>query len=322
MRLAHLVRTLLLTSIIATALLATAAPASASCKYQGSLQAGKVDCVRWADEQSPGGSEQTQSSGGSVTSPVIDVGSGSGSSTSNAPVCRDSTGVVVPCTITNGDGNQCYFGGNIGATPGGSGSGSVYMCPPPPDGAEADAPPGSAGQPATPTVDPVILAWRATASMGLRAVDMQIAPAPVSENRDAMGLVGLPVWMWADQTAATWGPQTASASDGPVNVTVTARVDRVQWDMGDGTVITCDQPGTPFDPARHTVDDESPDCGHTYLQTSSRQPDGLYTVTATSHWIAQWTDDTGQSGTIPFELTTSEQIRIGELQVLRTANDR
>jgi hypothetical protein len=45
-------------------------------------------------------------------------------------------------------------------------------------------------------------------------------------------------------------------------------------------------------------------------------------VTATSHWIAAWTDDTGQNGTIPFELTTSEQIRIGELQVLRTADDR
>ena len=149
---------------------------------------------------------------------------------------------------------------------------------------------------------------------------MQIAPAPVSDNPDSMGLVGLPVWMWADQTAATWGPQTASASDGPVNVNVTARVDHVEWNMGDGTVVSCDQPGTPFDPTRYTVEDRSPDCGHTYLQTSNRQPDGLYAVTATSHWIAEWTDDTGQTGTIPFELTTTEQIRIGELQVIRSGH--
>jgi hypothetical protein len=196
------------------------------------------------------------------------------------------------------------------------------MCPPPPDDADTGDSPDSAGQPATSTVDPVILAWRATASMGLRAIDMQIAPTPVSDNPDSMGLVGLPVWMWADQSAATWGPQTASASDGPVNVTVTARVDHVEWNMGDGTVISCDQPGTPFDPTRHAVEDGSPDCGHTYFQISQRQPDGLYTVTATSHWIAAWTDDTGQTGTIPFELTTSEQIRVGELQVLRTADDR
>jgi len=321
MRLAHLVRTLLLATAVATASLALASPASASCQYQGSLQAGTVDCVRWSDDESPGVDGEA-SGGASEVSPVSQGGSGTSSSTGSAPICRDSADAIVPCTITNDDGDQCYFGGNIGAAPGGTGSGSVYMCPPRPDDADTGDPPDQGRPPATSTVDPVILAWRATASMGLRAIDMQIAPTPVSDNPDSMGLVGLPVWMWADQSAATWGPQTASASDGPLNVTVTARVDHVEWEMGDGTVITCDQPGTPFDPARHTVEDESPDCGHTYLQTSQRQLDGLYTVTATSHWIAEWSDDTGQTGTIPFELTTSEQIRISELQVLRTADNR
>jgi hypothetical protein len=153
--------------------------------------------------------------------------------------------------------------------------------------------------------------------MDLRAVDMQIAPTPLSADADSMGLVGLPVWLWTEPTAATWGPITASASDGPVSVTVTARVDRVEWKMGDGTVIACEAPGTPFNSDAHSVEDRSPDCGHVY-QRVSRDPSGAYTLTATSYWVAEWSSG-AETGTIPFDFTTTEEIRIGELQVLRTA---
>jgi hypothetical protein len=312
MRLTHLVRTLLLTIVITAAFVVTAAPASASCEYQGTPQTGTVDCVSWTDDEQPGSDEQTPGSSESETSPV----SQPDETTSTEPVCRDGAGTVVPCAVENENGEQCYFGSPIGAAPGGSGGSAVYICPAPPDDPDTE-PEAATGEPATAVTDPVILAWRATTSLGLRAIEMQIAPAPVSDDPDSMGLVGLPVWLWTDDTAGTWRPQTASASDGPVSVTVTARLDRVEWDMGDGTTVTCTEPGTPFDPTRHTAEDESPDCGHTYLRTSSREPDGLYTVSATSFWTAAWSDGTGQTGTIPFELTTTEQIRIGELQVIR-----
>lgn len=176
-----------------------------------------------------------------------------------------------------------------------------------------------AGAPGSPPVDPIVVAWQALASIDLHAVDAQIAPTPLSTDADSMGLVGLPVWLWTEPTAATWGPISASASNGPVAASVTASVDRVEWSMGDGTVITCDTAGTPFDPTTHDVEDRSPDCGHIYQQVS-RDPSGNYTVTATSYWVAEWSSG-GKSGTIPFDFTTSEQIRIGERQVIRTARD-
>jgi hypothetical protein len=49
---------------------------------------------------------------------------------------------------------------------------------------------------------------------------------------------------------------------------------------------------------------------------SSDQPGGAYQVTATSHWVVEWTGG-GQSGTIEFDLTTDPlPISIGEAQVL------
>ena len=57
-------------------------------------------------------------------------------------------------------------------------------------------------------------------------------------------------------------------------------------------------------------------CGHRYEKMSTDQPDEAYQVTATSHWVVEWTGG-GQSGTIEFDLTTDAlPIRIGEAQVL------
>jgi hypothetical protein len=230
--------------------------------------------------------------------------------------------MVVPCTTENPNGGQCFFGDAIAPSPTGEGGGAVYLCPPEPTPADED----DDGDPATgpgastagaPAVDPVIVVWQAVASMDLHAVNISVAPAPLSADADSMGLVGLPVWLWTEPTASTWGPITASATDGPVSVSVTARVDRVEWDMGDSTVITCTTPGTPFNPDVHGVADRSPDCGHVYQQVP-RDPSGAYPLSATSYWVAEWSSGTA-SGTIPFDFTTTEQIRIGELQVLRTA---
>lgn len=197
---------------------------------------------------------------------------------------------------------------------------------PPPDGQTADQgnwhvcyfpPPGGSSEViwienGTVTVDPVVLANRAIASMDLDPIEIGIVP---ESGANRAGLVGLPVWMWVDQpTDDTFGPITASASQGTVSVSATASVSSIVWNMGDGTKVNCTGKGTPY--ADHYGKQPSPTCGHRYAKMSSNQPDGAYQVTATSHWVVAWTGG-GQSGTIEFDLTTDPlPIRIGEAQVL------
>lgn len=161
-------------------------------------------------------------------------------------------------------------------------------------------------------IDPAVLAQRAIAFMNLDPITIGIVPEP-GPNR--VGLVGLPVWMWVeDQAPNTYGPITASASQGPVSVTATAKVSSIVWDMGDGTKVTCTGPGTPYEDRYGKQD--SPTCGHRYEQMSDDQPDDAYQVTATSHWVVEWSGG-GQSGTIELDITTEPlPIRIGEAQVL------
>jgi hypothetical protein len=154
------------------------------------------------------------------------------------------------------------------------------------------------------------LAAEALAMIGPRGADIGLAPNPAGA-----GLVGLPVWMWTGVSDTTWGPATATASDGPISVQVTARVRSIDWDMGDGTVVTCTAPGTPYSVEYGNT--SSPDCGHRYLVPSRDEPDGRYQVTATSHWVADWEITTGGlEGTIEADRTSDVTVRINELQVL------
>ena len=161
-------------------------------------------------------------------------------------------------------------------------------------------------------IDPAVLAQRAIASMNLDPIRIGIVP---ESGPDRVGLVGMPVWMWVDRpTDDTFGPITASASEGSVSVSATARVSGIVWDMGDGTTVTCSGEGTPYADRYGKAD--SPTCGHRYEKMSTDQPDGAYQVTASSHWMIDWTGG-GQSGTIELDLTTDAlPIRIGEAQVL------
>ena len=159
--------------------------------------------------------------------------------------------------------------------------------------------------PAAPTPpDPRQLAQEAVAAMNLRAVDMGLVPKPTAGS---VGLVGMPNWMWVQRpSASTWGPITKTASARGYTVTATGRVSGVDWDMGDGQSITC-QEGTPYEASYGKT--KSPSCCHTY----TRQ--GNYTVTATSHWVITW-EGIGQAGTIPMDLRRTATVRIGEAQVL------
>ncbi|GAA1990755.1 hypothetical protein GCM10009718_30590 [Isoptericola halotolerans] len=153
--------------------------------------------------------------------------------------------------------------------------------------------------------DPAELARQAFASLALDPIDIGIVP---EDEPGRIGLVGLPVWMWVENPdERTFGPDEASASDQGLTVTVRAEVDRIVWDLGDGTTVTCTGPGSPFED--RFAGEPSPDCGHRY----TRQ--GEFEVTATSYWTATWSGG-GQSGELSADRTTSTTVRVGELQVV------
>ncbi len=190
--------------------------------------------------------------------------------------------------------------------------GAVYVCTQPQTNTVtliwfANPPPPSGGGPT-----PRQVAELAIEQMDLRAIDIGITPEP---GEDSIGIVGMPVWMWAaNPDEHTVGPITESASAGGITVTATATLHKITWDMGDGTEVTCTGAGTAYKPSYGRA--KSPDCGHTYEKSSSKKPDGKYTVTATSDWVITW-EGAGQTGTIRLNgLTRSTAISVGEAQVL------
>ncbi|HPU03702.1 MAG TPA: hypothetical protein PLY47_07400, partial [Rhodoglobus sp.] len=192
------------------------------------------------------------------------------------------------------------------------GDGAVYDCYQPQTDLlihiwSANAPENSGAGPS-----PRDVAQIAIDDMALHAIDIGITPSPTAGR---IGLVGMPVWMWAQSPDDhTYGPITATASAGGITITATATVRRVTWEMGDGTTVVCDSAGTPYK-AKHGKQ-PSPDCGHVYDTSSAGEPGGTYTVTATSAWVITWAG-AGQTGTIRLDgLQRSVEITVGEAQVL------
>jgi len=137
-------------------------------------------------------------------------------------------------------------------------------------------------------------------------------PVPVtSPGIDIDQITGLPTWLWIEP--ASWTELSARAEIPGFWVEVTARPQRVVWDMGDGETVTCDGPGTPYDPA---VADgaQSTDCSHVFQHTSVDEPDGQYAASVTVEWSVAWESSTGAGATLAgasrtttFALTVTER---------------
>lgn len=128
-------------------------------------------------------------------------------------------------------------------------------------------------------------------------------PSPVismSPSGDTPILVQVPVWMWIASDA--WGPEAATATVPGGSVTVSATPTDVSWQMGDGTTVSCDGPGTAYNPRVHDPAAESPDCGHTYTATSAENE-----VTAAVSWAVSWSSTDGDGGDLPALVTESSQ---------------
>ncbi|MFE9769750.1 ATP/GTP-binding protein [Streptomyces sp. NPDC005808] len=157
-------------------------------------------------------------------------------------------------------------------------------------------------------VNPAVLAQRAVDTMAL------LGPDIASPRAAGKYTVGVPMWMWVNQSATTYGPNTASATAGGVTVTATAKVSKIVWQMGDGASVTCNGPGTPYQASEGMA--QSPSCGHLYSKTSAGAQGGKFPVTATSTWTIDWQGG-GAAGQLTEIRQTDVQVAIGELQVVR-----
>jgi hypothetical protein len=160
------------------------------------------------------------------------------------------------------------------------------------------------------SVDPVVLAEQAAERVAVPEPSVNLNPS-LAQNQ----IVNLATVLWIDP--AQWQPVTTSASAAGVTANVAARPLRVEWDMGNGDTVTCEGPGTPFDPS---APDVTPDdaCLYTYRRSSATAPNGAFTVTATTVWEVSW-DAEGAPGGGSLGLSrrsTSFPIRVAEIQAV------
>ncbi|MEU9015758.1 ATP/GTP-binding protein [Streptomyces sp. NPDC048479] len=165
------------------------------------------------------------------------------------------------------------------------------------------------GGPAAPTIDPETVARQAVDSMKLTG------PAVASPKAGGKYVVGMPMWMWVEPSATTYGPATATATAGGVTVTATAEVSFIAWKMGDGSTATCSGPGTRYDASKGKT--PSPDCGHLYKAPSTAQKGGRYAGTATATWTVEWQAAAlGDAGEFTEVRQTPFAVDVQEVQVL------
>ena len=262
-----------------------------------------------------------------------DPGGPSGGGDGGAPQECHLDGSEIPCSSEFGtwDGN-CYVRSAVDPVPpkgtpvwGGNDDGLIIECNPyeclgGPSPCPDRTLDWAANPPAQPGPSAEELAERAVASMNLSTGPIGSTPPASASNPNAVGTVGLPIWLWiASDADNAVGPITRSASGGSLTVSATGTLDRVEWTLtgaNGATVgeITCsgaNAAGTPYDGRNNA--DPSPTCG---FGADLNNSPGNLTLTGTAYWSVEWEGGT-QEGHIDFTApSNSTQIRIGELQML------
>ncbi|WP_059007949.1 hypothetical protein [Streptomyces specialis] len=152
------------------------------------------------------------------------------------------------------------------------------------------------------------------AQLAEQARDQLRLPSPRIETSPAGDqLVRVPTWLWLEPEG--WEEISATASVPGVSVTAVASPVSVTWEMGDGTEVVCDGPGTAYETGG-APEHSSPDCGHTYTSSSAGQPGEAYAVSARVSWTVTWSG-AGEEGEFPGLTTqTSTSFRVLESQAL------
>ena len=224
-----------------------------------------------------GGSGSTggSSSGGSGSGGSSGGGSGSGGSTPDPPI----TNPVLCSTLEE----------FLNPAPGTTCGTNQPVLNPTGTTTTTTAPPAGGGTPST-TVAPrpaVVIARETAQRTPIPLPSVRTSP-PVGRDQ----LVNLPTWMWVED----WNPRSATATEGPLTVTVVATPRSVTWRMGDGSSIVCGA-GRAWNPALRE-DQQSTDCSYAYTRSSANQPDLVYQARATMTWDVNWTATNGESGNL------------------------
>lgn len=263
----------------------------------------------YADGGAPGtGSTGASCPPGSTTC-TVSAGTGGSQGSPGAPA---ASGVACTWQAISAEIALAEMTGHIpGSIPASSGMGGVSLVeygPPGPNdtwylvlcgansGFVAEVAPGGGGGPT-----PAQVGQLAVSQLNLIGPSVSMAP-PTSQG----AVVNLKSWLWV--APSSWHPITATATVGGIAATATATPDYVIWKMGDGQQVTCDGPGTPYNPS---IPDQqqSTTCGYTYQQTSASEPGQEYAVTTTVYWHVTWTSvgvpGGGDLGVIPGRSTTT-----------------
>ncbi|MGW2250363.1 hypothetical protein ACWCXH_09200 [Kitasatospora sp. NPDC001660] len=163
-----------------------------------------------------------------------------------------------------------------------------------------------ADNPAPPPPDPKAMALEIKDHMAFPALGPSAAPLGTA-------VVKSPVWLWV---TGHQPPQPMSLTLRGVTVTVTPRLTDVVWNFSARYSLTCDKPGTPYDPGYGGA--KSPDCGFEFPTGSAGEPGGAFTVNATANWVGEVTV-TGlntKKFEIPMPQTATFELKVAEVQVL------
>lgn len=156
-------------------------------------------------------------------------------------------------------------------------------------------------------------ALTAAADAALLARELLPLPDPDVRTSPPAGrpqLVGVATWFRVD---TAWQTFSATATLGGVSATVTATPTQVVWDPGDGSApITCDGPGTAFDPARPGA---VSDCSHIYRRRTASGAE--HALTATITYDVAWTATDGSSDVLdPVTRTSTVAVAVDEAQAI------
>lgn len=205
-----------------------------------------------------------------------------------------------------------------------SSDGTPYVCNP----QTCNMPAGTPQTPAAVT-DPLTVAQELATAMQIRRIDIGIVPEPDGPAGPRTGLIGMPVWLWDEtlppESEHTRGPITRTASTGALTVTATAVNTAIVWNLGDGGLpVVCPMPAVNNTPYQDIFMDLPPitGCGRAapgWRKTSLDEPGQMFTVSATSLWVVNWSAVGPQGvvgGSFPLLPTATERVRVGEMQVL------
>jgi hypothetical protein len=149
----------------------------------------------------------------------------------------------------------------------------------------------------------------------LEAIDSIAPPDPDLSVTPHHGrhLVQAPSWLAVDP--GTWQALGASASAGRVVVTATLTPSEMAWDLGNGDLQVCDNPGVVWQAG---LSEAESTCSYTYTWPSIDTPDNTYDLSGTIRYEVSYTTNApGNYGPfVPVERTTVQTIEVVEIQAV------